>query len=405
MMFMETLGGAGDADEKACAPRRKKIWETGQAFRCPVVGMCLNVKEQRSLCRKVGADMRTKSDFNVHEMVVTAMSGENPLSRKLENMLTEKYEDSCSIYLNMAENEFLDCWHKALKSGDYAGLLWTAAVRPLSTVAQVDVFGSLHMTVHEHAKKYSESCKARNTAEEKALRLKNRAEKIERQRLKLQTENEELRKELMHAGEQQKEPRREQNAASEKLAAQDTKELRAVLARLEKAKNKIQTLQKQVEEKDVELLQLIEKFLDLDQEYHVLLEEVEAHRAMYEAKPEPPPESKKCNCSPDCPSYDLCEKRILIVGGIERMESAYRKLVEERGGILEYHAGHMKSGGKALENSFQRADLVLCPVNCNSHGACRMVKNLGKKYNKPVHMLPNFSLSTLARTVEEIHAD
>ena len=66
------------------------------------------------------------------------------------------------------------------------------------------------------------------------------------------------------------------------------------------------------------------------------------------------------------------------------MESAYRKLVEERGGILEYHAGHMKSGGRALENSVQRADLVLCPVNCNSHGACLMVKNLGKKYKKQI---------------------
>jgi hypothetical protein len=105
-----------------------------------------------------------------------------------------------------------------------------------------------------------------------------------------------------------------------------------------------------------------------------------------------------------CPSYDLCRKRVLIVGGIERMEKAYRKLVEERGGIFEYHAGHMKSGGKALENCMQRADLVLCPVNCNSHGACLKVKSLGKKFKKPVHMLSNFSLSTVARTMERLHA-
>lgn len=104
-----------------------------------------------------------------------------------------------------------------------------------------------------------------------------------------------------------------------------------------------------------------------------------------------------------CPSYDLCKKRVLIVGGIERMEKAYRKLVEERGGIFEYHAGHMKSGGKGLENSVQRADLVLCPVNCNSHGACLKVKNLGKKFKKPVHMLSNFSLSAVARTMEQLH--
>lgn len=109
------------------------------------------------------------------------------------------------------------------------------------------------------------------------------------------------------------------------------------------------------------------------------------------------------DCDPKCPSYDLCKKRVLIVGGIERMEKAYRKLVEERGGIFEYHAGHMKSGGKGLENSVQRADLVLCPVNCNSHGACLKVKSLGKKFKKPVHMLSNFSLSTVARTMEELH--
>lgn len=107
------------------------------------------------------------------------------------------------------------------------------------------------------------------------------------------------------------------------------------------------------------------------------------------------------DCDPRCPSYDLCKKRVLIVGGIERMEKAYRKLVEERGGIFEYHAGHMKSGGKGLENSVQRADLVLCPVNCNSHGACLKVKSLGKKFKKPVHMLSNFSLSAVARTMEQ----
>ena len=90
-----------------------------QVFRCPVVGMCLSVKEQRLLCRKVGAGIQVKSDFGIHEMIVATMNGENPLSRKLENMLIKKYEASCSIYLDMAEADFLDCWHRALESGDY----------------------------------------------------------------------------------------------------------------------------------------------------------------------------------------------------------------------------------------------------------------------------------------------
>lgn len=113
----------------------------------------------------------------------------------------------------------------------------------------------------------------------------------------------------------------------------------------------------------------------------------------------------RTHCNKACPAFDLCRKRVLIVGGIERMESQYRKLVEEQGGgILEYHAGHMKGGKKQLEKSLQRADVVLCPVNCNSHGACLMVKNLAKKYCKPVHMMPNFSMSAIAGVISTHYA-
>ncbi len=109
---------------------------------------------------------------------------------------------------------------------------------------------------------------------------------------------------------------------------------------------------------------------------------------------------ENCGDCGACPSFDLCRQRILIVGGIERMESQYRKLVEDDGGgILEYHAGHMRGGKKQLEQSLQRADVVLCPVNCNSHGACKLVKNLAKKYCKTVHMMPNFSLNAIAGVI------
>jgi hypothetical protein len=52
-------------------------------------------------------------------------------------------------------------------------------------------------------------------------------------------------------------------------------------------------------------------------------------------------------CDETCPSFDLCRKRILIVGGIRRMESLYRQLIEENGGIFEYHDGHVRGGKKS----------------------------------------------------------
>ena len=106
----------------------------------------------------------------------------------------------------------------------------------------------------------------------------------------------------------------------------------------------------------------------------------------------------RCNCN--CPAYEICKKRVLIVGGITKLASLYRKTVEKKGGTLEYHDGYMKSSGsKKLEGRLRRADIVLCPVNCNSHAACYLVKKLAKKHKTRVHMLPSASLSSIARVL------
>ena len=104
-------------------------------------------------------------------------------------------------------------------------------------------------------------------------------------------------------------------------------------------------------------------------------------------------------CDTDCPSFDLCRKRILVVGGMTRLEAFYRRLIEGRGGIFEYHDGYMKKGARQLENQLKRADVVLCPVNCNSHAACSMVKNLCKKHEKPVYMMANSSLNAVSQAI------
>ncbi len=107
----------------------------------------------------------------------------------------------------------------------------------------------------------------------------------------------------------------------------------------------------------------------------------------------------KSKCDEACPSFNLCHKRSFVVGGIARMAPLYRAFIEKLGGIFEYHDGCVKDGIKTIEQGLKRADCVRCPVNCNSHGACSVVKNFGKKYNKPVHMLSSFSLSAVQKVV------
>ncbi len=106
----------------------------------------------------------------------------------------------------------------------------------------------------------------------------------------------------------------------------------------------------------------------------------------------------------NCPAFEFCGKRVLMVGGIDRMEGRYRELVETCGGTLEHHNGTMKKGAQKLKNSMLRADVVLCPVRNNSHAACLQVKKLGKKFKKPVYLLSNFSINAVSQVVNSTSA-
>lgn len=425
-MFMEIFQGGAAAQRVESGPKRRRIWEVDVIFRCPVAGMCLSIREQRQLCRKVGAPGHARTDFAVHEMVVSAMDGENPLSRKLESLLTRKYEAACREYLDMPEERFLEAWRAGLRDGDYQGLLWTAAVQVLSHAATVEVFGSLHMAMHEHAKAYKGLADSARAAGEKADRLRAGNAELEKAVRSLTAGKASLAASLEQSHRALERAGQTRDAASPTLGprtdAAGEGALGGVVAKVEAVprgsaaaggapcvavlEERIARLELEAQRREADLQGLRDRHRQLEAEHARLSDEYAAHLSLDAAM------RKACageaclgqRCTSECPSFDLCEKRVLIVGGIERMEKAYREFVEKRGGTLEYHNGHMKSGGKALERCVQRADLVLCPVNCNSHGACIMVKNLGKKFGKPVQMLKNFSLSAIARAVDDMHA-
>lgn len=104
--------------------------------------------------------------------------------------------------------------------------------------------------------------------------------------------------------------------------------------------------------------------------------------------------------SKGCLVRGLCGKRILIVGGLDRLKSSYCSLVEEQGGVCEHHCGCVRGGHRRLAASLKRADLVLCLADCNSHAACMTVKNLGKRLGKPVRMLGSSSLNSVSEALK-----
>jgi hypothetical protein len=290
-------------------------------------------------------------------------------------------------------------WRSDFDAGEQAAVLWAAVTRrSLSQEALWEVFGAVHMSMHGNAEarardrrliKHLQNDAAQQARRFKAMALTHRDlqkqhEDMARLLAGMKTELVAARKENERLRDEVDLSRSEGRVAG--IEAENRvlrEEITGKTLQIDSRDRLLDDLKKRSAELAAELQNQVQENARFRQEAQEVLHEViEMNR-----------------CKATCPIFDLCRKRILIVGGISRMEALYRRLIEDAGGVLEYHDGYMHGGTKQLESSLKRADIVLCPVNCNSHAACSLVKNLGKKHNKPVHMLASFSLSTVSHVL------
>jgi FtsZ-binding cell division protein ZapB len=385
-----------DTHESASRPRLR-FWEFDRCFKCPVVGMCLTTSEQKHLIKKVGVSIKKKSPFELHEILVASAESENRLSLKIDNLLQRKFGKLAETLTALDDAAFMAHFKAAFDAGDCVAILWAAAINPdLPIELKRHIFGEIHMAMHWSGEQ-SLMLKRRQSRQQRELEdLQGRLNTISRERRAVRKQSDALRH--CNAGLQadlaalKAENARLAAAAApqsdslsrfetERIALADTiAELRAQLKRKQR---QVEALKKKNRHLRTEAGQHKDASKRIQAETKSILAEM---RSM-----------NRCDAS--CPAFDLCKKRILIVGGVTRMETLYRELIEGSGGHFDYHDGYMKNGVRQLESRLRRADVVLCPVNCNSHAACSLVKNLGKKHKTPVHLLPNSSLTTVSHVI------
>lgn len=106
-------------------PPRRRFWEIDCHFKCPVVGMCLALTEQKQLLKKTGIAAKRKGPFEIHEILVGHSETENPLSRKMDSFLSSKYGREAKALEGLGEDDFLEHWRSILlqKRRNQGGLL------------------------------------------------------------------------------------------------------------------------------------------------------------------------------------------------------------------------------------------------------------------------------------------
>ena len=385
--------------EKRISPL--KFWEIENYFVCPVVGMCLSFLEQKQLLKKSGFEIEDKTPFAMHEALVACSGNENRLSRLANKLLNRKFGQKAAVLHSLNSLDFKTRFKTDFESEDCLMVTWAAVTNPcLSAELKMEIFGEIHMSMHWNSdqviKLKKESSKLR--AETRELRLSNR--KYRGYGRSLQKDNHDLRQQNSRLKAALAALKHNYHNLKDELVATNLRNHDAENEQVcQNLQERVNLLMADVKGKDRLLTASVTKNSRLLSEV-TLLQKIN-HRLQDETQEVMAEMASLNRCDANCPSFDLCKKRILMVGGMTRIEFLYRDLVEKSGGVFEYHDGYMKRGTRKLENSLCRADVVICPVSCNSHTACDMVKNLAKKHNKTVHMLANSSLSSVYRVLSE----
>jgi hypothetical protein len=378
---------------------RLRFWEIDDSFKCPVIGWCLDIPEQREILKKEGIAVKCKNDFQVHEIVVNSLEGENRISNKLDLWLNRKYKNEVKDLSGLEQREFIRQWKASLSRGQVEGILWVAVTRTdLSADMKRDIFGDVHMEMHVRARQIGKERQRLDQEKERGAMLSKTVKEARRTIRTLKRENEKLRNELneihelcttlerqnLELEESRSTPGNESIIASLQKENEELKdETKSLSEQLLSRQTELKSLQKRNRKLVTRLNKQYQNEVRLRKELERMITLFAALRSPYDSNP----------------SVDLNQSRILIVGGLPKMASLYRRLIEESGGTFEYHDGQVNRGTKGLEQQVRRADLILCPIDHNSHGAAWVVKKLGKKYKKPIRMLANSGLSTISQMV------
>lgn len=374
--------------------RLNHIWQIHSSFKCPVIGACLDINEHRKVLKRAKCQIKKLKPHQFHRMIMENLNDQNRISQKVDSYLRYKYRDSIAKLADLDADEFIAIWKKAIQSGKIDGVFYIAAMRKdLPAEYMEDVFGETHMLCHANL---AEVMWSRHDVQKQADVNQKIAKLLKQEKMRNRT----LKKENTATIAALNETRillQRIKAGSDKTDSKDKdvekNELKDSLRALENKYSR-QLDQLRCLEREKRRLQI--ELFDIQYTNNALADEIKQLISQISSVV-----TSGNNCDETCPQYQLCAKRILIVGGMTKMKHMYRRLVESSGGEFDYHDGYMKNGRQNIEALVMRSDLILCPVNCNSHGACKKVKKLCRKHSKSIKMLPSSSLSSISSALVE----
>ncbi|NOT18024.1 MAG: DUF2325 domain-containing protein [Sulfuriferula sp.] len=365
--------------------RRKKLWELAVSVHCPVIGTCLNVDELKKLARGAGLHGRDKmSDYALHHAAVSEAKTRNPFSERLQKMLEQKYDLAIKRFAKLkTDTEILQLWREFAARGEAAAGLWaTMSHAHISAAAAQLIYENIHMLSHQLGTQTQEEQRLLGTAIDEVAKLRARLQRNSERHAKDLAEKEQVLR-LM------------QTRLTELLAKEvSLQQATARILELESAQERIA---------------LIARVAELERQLAMRVQAATLDKSTIPIVPMPAPVTTVSDCAQcdekqygRCGGSDLAGRAVLCVGGRAALYPEYRRVVEESGGQFLTHDGGREDSIHRLPALLAKADVVVCPADCLSHGAYYAVKRYCKRYGKPCALLDKSGVSTFRKGVEAV---
>lgn len=377
--------------------RRNRLWEVSHKFHCPIIGVCFDVDELRSLMKKIMDFPRETTDFVLHTTAVGACEHRSRLAELLHKTLERRYAITIREFAAAKDGESLrQRWLAARESGTGIGAaLWAAWSHPACNAALAqEIYGDIHMLQHQIG--------SGMRADLKLL-------------AGLREENERLRQQLSEAQQEIEWQRAEKTRETARLAARigelrsdlvgkdaclarQTGELTQLRDSLPELRER-QSLARRASDAEARAAALSAHAAQLEEEHAALRQRHQLAGKTIELLERQL--SHAPALTPEIRHENLAGKAVLCVGGRSGSIDAYREIIEQQGGRFLHHDGGLEDNPHRIEGALAAADLVICQAGCISHNAYWRVKEQCKRTGKPCIFMKNAGASGLARSLAD----
>jgi hypothetical protein len=339
---------------------RLSISKIESGMHCSIIGTCVNDDDLVRLMKKSG--MRIGSSAQSHEIhgfAVREAGNDGLFTRALTKLLNRRFEGALRLMARATTaEEAVATWQTLRDSGQIAAGYW--AVMSLSAVSlavKKRVFGEVHMLSHLHGQGASQLASRLAAAERRIVELEARLQKMEASKAEALAERDTARAEVATLAERQR-----PSLAKPAVEGSGPK-LAKRLAKCERA-----------------------------------LVIARARARLAESAPERTSRTVSLRVFPEMSSIDTrtqqedrfeCTEakgtgpsRILYLGGRASIVPHLREVARRHAADVVHHDGGVEDNPHRIGDLVSRCDAVVCPIDCVSHGACRMAKAICRRLNK-----------------------